>query len=203
MGGLKKISRWVGLSFCIVSAATAISACSGSSPTGSTSAANTIANSPLGDNYKGPPTPCDGDLSVKDAVDLINGQTAVNHYSMLASMPGEGCELGAGQSFSAFIDIAITKSKPQFYANMLQFNSKHNPLPGVGDEAVSFGTVDSNIPDAKEINIMARKGEWVCRAELIHKNGQVGDKVLVSTNDDENAKKLGALCSKLFVAKHS
>ena len=86
MGDLKKISRWVGLSFCIVSAATAISACSQSSPTGSTSAANTIANSPLGDRYNGPPTPCDGDLSVKDAADLINGETSVNHYSMLAAI---------------------------------------------------------------------------------------------------------------------
>jgi hypothetical protein len=198
MGGMKKIGCWVQLSICVVSAATVISACSQSSPTGGAST-----NNPLGDNYKGPPTPCDGDLSVKDAADLINGQTSVNHYSMLASMPGEGCELGAGQSFSAFIDIAITKSKPQFYANMLQLNAKHNPLPAVGDEAVSFGTVDSNIPDAKEINIMSRKGEWVCQAELIHKNGQVGDKALVSTNDDENAKKLGALCNKLFVAKHS
>ncbi len=198
MAMLQTFYRSITISACVAVTLAALFACSPSSPTSATGA---LANNPLGDNYKGPPTPCDGDLSPQDAAELIHGTVSVNHYSMQGSMPGEGCELGAGQSFSAFIDIALKKSAQQFYSTMLQFNTKHSPLPGVGDDAVSFGTVESNIPDAKEINIMARKGDWVCEAELIHKNGPIGDKAMVSANDDDNAKKLGALCNKLF-AKH-
>ena len=171
MKHLKKTDRAIGVSFYIALTASLITACSPTTPTAATTAANAIANNSLGDNYKGPPTPCDGELSTKDAADLVNGSVSVNHYSMLGSMPGEGCELGEGQAFSAFIDIAMKKSAQQFYANMLQMNPKRTALPGVGDDAVSFGTVESNIPDAKEINIMARKGDWICQAELIHKNG--------------------------------
>ena len=200
---LNEISHGIGISLCIALATSAISACSQPSSTAASDAAKLAAKNPLGDAYKGPPTPCDGELSVKDAADLINVPVSINHYSMVATMPGDGCELGAGQSFSAFVDIAIKKPPQQFYANMLQLGGPHKPLPGVGDDAISFATADSNIPDAKEIDIIARKGDWVCQANLIHKNGATGDTVLVSTNDGENAKKLGALCNKLFAAKNS
>jgi hypothetical protein len=203
MSLFNEISHGIRISLCIAVAASVISACSQSSSTGASDAAKLAAKNPLGDAYKGPPTPCDGELSVKDAADLINVAVSINHYSMVATMPGDGCELGAGQAFSAFIDIAIKKPPQQFYANMLQLGGPHKPLPGVGDEAISLATVDSNIPDAKEIDILARKGDWVCQANLIHKNGPSGDAVLVSKNDDENAKKLGALCNKLFAAKRS
>ena len=195
-----EINRPIRILLCIAAAFT-INACSQPSSSAAADAAKLAANNPLGDAYKGPPTPCDGDLSVKDAAELINVPVSINHYSMAATAPGDGCELGAGQAFSAFIDIAIKKPPPQFYSNMLQLGGPHKPLPGVGDEAISFASVDSNIPDAKEIDIIARKGDWVCQANLIHKNGKTGDTVLVSTNDDENAKKLGALCNKLFAAK--
>lgn len=195
-----RVRRGIGIVSCTALAAFAMAACSPSSSS-SSDAAKLAAKNPLGDAYKGPPTPCDGDLSVKDAADLINVPVSINHYSMSATQPGEGCELGAGQSFSAFIDIAVKKPPSPYFANMMQLGGPHQSLPGVGDEAVSYPSADSNIPDAREIRVMARKGDWVCDAELIHKNGAAGDKVLVSSSDDENAKKLGALCNKLFAAK--
>lgn len=198
---LNDIDRGIRIALCIALAALAVSSCSPPTSTAASDAAKLAAKNPLGDAYKGPPTPCDGDLSVKDASDLISVPVSINHYSMAATVPGDGCELGAGQSFSAFVDIAIKKPPQQFYANMLQLGGPHKPLPGVGDDAISFATADSNIPDAKEIDILARKGDWVCQANLIHKNGKAGDAVLVSTNDDENAKKLGALCNKLFAKR--
>ena len=158
------------------------------------------AQNPLGDAYKGPPTPCDKELSPKDAADLINVPVSINHYSMSASTPGEGCELGAGQSFGAMIDIAIKKGGPSYYTMLTQFLPSARPVPGIGDGAVTSGTIDSNIPGGKEIDVYAHKGDWVCIAELIHKPGD-GDKALVSPGDEDNARKLGALCTKLFAAR--
>ena len=176
----------------------ALAACSQQTPT--SEAKTTAAQNPLGDAYKGPPTPCDRELSTNDAADLINVPVSINHYSMSASTPGEGCELGAGKSFSAMIDIAIKKGGENYYTMLTQFLQHAKPVPGIGDGAMTSGTIDSNIPGGKEIDLYARKGDWVCIAELIHMPGD-GDKVLVSPGDDDNARKLGALCAKLFAAR--
>jgi hypothetical protein len=181
--------------------AVALAACSQQAPSSAASDAKALAaQNPLGDAYKGPPTPCDKELSTKDAADLINVPVSINHYSMSASTPGEGCELGAGKSFSAMIDIAIRKGGEPHYTMLTQFLPHSKPVAGIGDAAVSSGTIDSNIPGSKEINVYARKGDWVCIAELIHKPGD-GDKVLVTAGDDDNARKLGALCAKIFAAR--
>ncbi|MEP6483979.1 MAG: hypothetical protein ABJB01_05975 [Rudaea sp.] len=197
---LKLVRRCVA-TLCLVIATCTITACSQSSSADDAAKATAAAN-PLGDRYAGPPTPCDNELSVKDAADLINVPVSINHFSMTASRAGEGCELGSGSGFSAFIDISIKKADRPRYASLVQFATKAAPLPGVGDEAISEPTTDSNVPNAKELAIVARKGDWVCEASLIHKNGVAGDKVLISTNDADNAKKLGALCNKLFAAKN-
>ena len=181
----------------------ALAACSQQTPssTAATSDAKTLAaQNPLGDAYKGPPTPCDKELSAKDAADLINGAVSINHYSMSASTPGEGCELGTEKSFRAMIDIAIKKGGASYYTMLTQVLLNAKPVPGIGDGAMSSGTIDSNIPGGKEIDVYAHKGDWVCIAELIHTPGD-GDKALVSTADDDNARKLGALCAKLFAAR--
>ena len=185
---------------CTVVAA-ALAACSGQSPSSASSdAKTTIAQNPLGDAYKGPPTPCDKELSTKDAADLVSGPISINHYSMSASTPGDGCELGEGKAFTAFIDIAIKKGGSPYYTMLTQGNTGLKPVPGVGDGAATTGTIESNIPGGKEIDVFAHKGDWICIAELIHKSGD-GDKTLVSASDDENARKLGALCAKLFAAR--
>jgi hypothetical protein len=186
---------------CFMLAAGCFAGCSQKAPTADASEAKaTAAQNALGDAYKGPPTPCDKELSVKDAADLINVPVSINHYSMSASTPGEGCELGAGKSFSAMIDIAIKKGGAPYYTLLTQMKTKSKPVPGVGEGAVSTGTIDSNIPGGKEIDVFAHKGEWVCIADLIHKPG-AGEHLLVSTSDDDNARKLGALCAKLFAAR--
>jgi len=179
-----------------------VAGCSQRAPssTAASDAKTTAAQNPLGDAYKGPPTPCDKELSTGDAADLINVPVSINHYSMSASTPGEGCELGADKSFSAMIDIAIKKGTAQYYTMLTQGVAASTPVPGVGDAAASTGTIDSNIPGGKEIDVYARKGDWICIAELIHKPGD-GDKVLVSAADGDNARKLGALCSKLFATR--
>jgi hypothetical protein len=98
------------------------------------------------------------------------------------------------------IDIAIKKGDRQYYTMLTQGVAASKPVPGVGDAAVTSGTIDSNIPGDKEINVYAYKGDRICIAELIHKPGE-GDKVLISAGDDDNARKLGALCAKLFATR--
>jgi hypothetical protein len=186
--------------FATLAFAAGLAACSQQTSSSAADAKAMAEQNPLGDAYKGPPTPCDKELSTKDAADLIKVPVSVNHYSMSASTPGDGCELGAGKSFSAMIDIAIKKGGAAYYTMLTQTSTGLKPLPGVGEGAVSTGTIDSNIPGGKEIDVFAHKGDWVCIAELIHKPGD-GDKVLVSMNDDDNARKLGALCAKLFAAR--
>lgn len=174
-------------------------ACSQQAPPGAADAKAMAQQNPLGDAYKGPPTPCDRELSTRDAGELINVPVSINHYSMSASTPGEGCELGAGKSFNAMIDIAIKKGGAPYYA-MLTQSGALKPVSNVGEGAVTTGTIDSNIPGGKEIDVFAHRGDWVCIAELIHKPGD-GDKVLVSSGDEDIARKLGALCTKLFAAR--
>jgi hypothetical protein len=180
-----------------------LTACSGQTPPTSSAplaASSTAANAnPLGKDYKGPPTPCDKEISPRDVTDLLAQPANVNHYSMSASAPGEGCEMGSGTGFSAFIDIAIKKAPPEFFKAMTSF-TPGKPLQGVGDEAADFGSKASNIPDATEIGIIARKGDWVCQASLHRKNGTAGDNALVSTNPADIVQKLGGLCNKLFAA---
>jgi hypothetical protein len=178
----------------------ALAACSPQAPSPAADAKAMASQNPLGDGYKGPPTPCDKELSTKDAADLINVPVSVNHYSMSASTPGEGCELGAGKSFGAMIDIAIKKGDRQYFALLTQGVSASKPVAGVGEAAVTSGTIDSNVPGEKEIDVYAYERDRVCIAELIHKPGD-GDKMLVTPGDDDNARKLGALCAKLFAAR--
>jgi hypothetical protein len=74
-------------------------------------------------------------------------------------------------------------------------------LKGVGDEAYDKGVAESNIPNATEIEIYARKGDWLCVAELHRTNGAAGDSLLVTTDAGVISEKLGALCQKIFVAR--
>lgn len=178
-----------------------VAACSRQAPSPAASDAKAFAApTSAADTYSGPPTPCDKELSAKDASDLINGPVSINRYSMSASTPGEGCELGAGKSFGAMIDIAVKKGGAPYYTMVTQYIQNAKPVAGIGDGAVTSGTIDSNIPGGKEIDVYAHRGDWVCIAELIHKSGD-GDKALVSTADDDNARKLGALCAKIFSAR--
>jgi hypothetical protein len=153
------------------------------------------------DENKGPPTPCDKELSVKDAVGILAGTATINHYSMSASKHEEGCEFGVtGAGGFAMVDFAVKDAGPQFFQNMLLLGSKNRkPLPGVGDEAYNFGSMDSNIPDATETDIIARKGALTCIVQL-HR-AKAAEKLVIPANDDEIAKKLGGLCDKVFAAR--
>ncbi len=154
------------------------------------------------DDYKGPPTPCEKELSLGDAAGLLKGKAEINHYSMGASAPGEGCELGVhdGNNF-AMIDISASKGTHETLQMMLQITPSAKPFPSVGDEAFDFGQSDSNIPDAQQYEVRARKGGLLCYAELHRSNGAAGDALLVSTDPQKIATQLAALCTKIFAAR--
>jgi hypothetical protein len=150
------------------------------------------------------PTPCDKELSVSDASGILKGTPAINRYSMGASAPGEGCELGVGDGNPgiAMIDIAVKGHAANYISLMRQTSAKPpRQLKGVGDEAFDRGSSDSNIPDATEIEVYARKGDWICIASLHRTNGAPGEKLLVTTEAAAIADRLGDLCQKIFVAR--
>jgi hypothetical protein len=150
------------------------------------------------------PTPCDKELSVGDASGILKGTPRINRYSMSGRLPGEGCELGVGDGNPAIamIDIAVKDRAANYISMMKQIGGKNlKALKGVGDEAYDKGSYESNIPDATEIEIYARKGDWLCVAELHRTNGVAGDSLLVTTDAGAISEKLGALCQKIFIVR--
>jgi hypothetical protein len=150
------------------------------------------------------PTPCDKELSISDASGILKGLPAINRHSMGAFAPGEGCELGVGNGDPgiAMIDIAVKAHAANYISLMKQTSAKPpRPLKGVGDEAFDWGSSDSNIPDATEVDVYARKGDWICIAALHRTKGAPGDKLLVTTDTGAIADRLGDLCQKIFVAR--
>jgi hypothetical protein len=151
-----------------------------------------------------PPDPCDkGQFSVDDVRDILTGKATVNHYSMSESTPGEGCAIGVvsvvGKGF-AQVDISIREGDLQSYQNLIFFVPKpHTSMPGIGDEAFGTATKESNIPNAKETDLFARKGRFQCIAQLHRSNGD-GEKLVIPPTDGAVAAKLGALCKKLLAA---
>jgi hypothetical protein len=149
-----------------------------------------------------PPDPCDKELSVNDVDGILTGKATINHYSMSESRPGNGCELGVSASGVAFVDISIESGGAQAFQNRLTMfvPPPRKSVAGVGDEAYGIPTKDSNIPDAKETDLYARKGNLQCVVELHRSNG-AGEKLVIPAGDDAIAAKLGGLCNKLFAAR--
>ena len=148
-----------------------------------------------------PPDPCDkGQLSVADVRDILTGKAIINHYSMSESSLGQGCEITvAGKGF-AQVDISIREGDLQSYQDLTIFVPKpHTSMSGIGDEAFGTATKESNIPNAKETDLFARKGRLQCIAQLHRTNGD-GEKLVIPTTDGAVAARLGALCKKLFAA---
>jgi len=148
-----------------------------------------------------PLDPCDKDLSVGDVGGILTGKATINHYSMSESTPGGGCELGVTGKGWAFVDISIRQGDTQSFQNLLFFvPPPRKSVAGIGDEAYGVPTKASNVPDAKETDLYARKGNLQCLVQLHRSNGD-GEKLVIPTSDDAVAAKLGGLCNKLFAAR--
>jgi hypothetical protein len=150
-----------------------------------------------------PPDPCDRkELSADDVRDILPGKATINHYSMSESNPGEGCSIGVTGSGWAFVDISIREGEVQSFQNLIFFvPPPRTPVPGIGDEAFGTVTKKSNVPNAKETDLFARKGRLQCIVQLHRSNGD-GEKLVIPATDGAVATKLGALCKKLFAAHH-
>ena len=148
-----------------------------------------------------PADPCDRkELSVDDVRDILAGKATINHYSMSESTPGEGCSIGVTGNGWAMVDISIREGDVQSFQNLTFFvPPPRTSVPGVGDEALGTATKKSNVPNAKETDIFARKGRLQCIAQLHRSNGD-GEKLVIPPTDGAVAAKLGALCKKLFAA---
>jgi hypothetical protein len=148
-----------------------------------------------------PPDPCDRkELSVDDVRDILAGKATINHYSMSESNAGEGCAIGVSGNGWALVDISIREGDLQSFQNLIFFvPPPHSSVPGIGDEAFGTATKKSNVPNAKETDLFARKGRLQCIVQL-HRSAGDGEKLVIPPTDGAVAAKLGALCKKLFAA---
>jgi hypothetical protein len=148
-----------------------------------------------------PPDICDRkELSVDDVRDILAGKATINHYSMSESDPGEGCTIGVTGNGWALVDISIREGDVQSFQNLIFFVPQpRTPVPGIGDEAFGTATRKSNVPNAKETDLFARKGRLQCIVQLHRSNGD-GEKLVAPASDSAVAGKLGLLCKKLFAA---
>jgi hypothetical protein len=151
-------------------------------------------------NTPRPPDPCNKELSVDDVQGILNGKATINHYSMSESNAGEGCSIGVAGNGTAFVDISIRQGDLQSFKNLIFFASSRKPVAGIGDEAFATPTTDSNVPNSKETDLYARKGNLQCIAQLHRSNGN-GEKLVVPATDAAIVAKLGGLCTKLFAAR--
>jgi hypothetical protein len=147
------------------------------------------------------PDPCDRkELSIDDVRDILAGKATINHYSMSESNPGEGCAIGVSGNGWALVDISVREGDVQSFQNLIFFVPQpRTSVPGIGDEAFGTATKKSNVPNAKETDLFARKGRLQCIAQLHRSNGD-GEKLVISATDGAIATKLGVLCKKLFAA---
>lgn len=148
-----------------------------------------------------PPDPCDkSEFAIDDVRDILAGKATINHYSMSESSPGEGCSIGVTGKGYAFVDISIRTGDVQSFQNLIFFvPPPRTSVPGIGDEAIATATKKSNVPNAKETDLFARKGSLQCIVQLHRSNGD-GEKLVIPPTDGAVATKLGAVCKKLFAA---
>ncbi len=148
------------------------------------------------------PTPCDKYLPASTVSGLLVGKPVINRYSMMGKAPGDGCEWGVSdaQSNFAMVDFAILRGIKLSFADLVTLDGGGSPLPGIGDRAERFATTDSNIPNAKETDVLAQKGDLICYAELHRTAGPTGEKLITTTDDQALATQLGKLCSIGFAA---
>ena len=145
--------------------------------------------------------PCDRkELSVDDVRDFLTGKPTINHYSMSEGIPGEGCSIGVTGNGWAFVDISVREGDLQSFQNLIVFVAPpRTSVPGIGDEAISTATKESNVPNARETDLFVRKGRLQCIAQL-HRSSGAGEKLVVPQTDSAIVGKLGGLCKKLFAA---
>lgn len=136
-----------------------------------------------------------------DVQGILTGKAAITHYSMTEPDPGEGCTLGVRGSAWASVDISIQQGGIQTFKSLISLSPPAStPVAGIGDEAFRSSTTNSNMPNAKQTNLFARKGALICIVQLHRSNG-AGEKLVIPTTDDAIAAKLGTLCNKLFAAR--
>lgn len=148
------------------------------------------------------PTACDKYLPASTVSGQLGGKPVINRYSMTGKALGDGCEwaVSDGQSNFAIVDFAIFHGMKLSFADLVTLTGGGSPLPGIGDRAEQFATTDSNIPNAKETQVMAQKGDMTCYAQLHRTNGPPGEKLIATTDDHALATQLGKLCSIGFAA---
>lgn len=132
---------------------------------------------------------CDREITPADIADLITAAVEKRY----ASTNAQSCSYHASAGATVTISLA-TGDDAKFAWDIASnpANGQREPIAGIGDSALGFrsGT-----------DVVARKGGLVCSVDITGTDNVDGMQVVTKARGLELAKKLGALCSKVFAAR--
>jgi len=134
--------------------------------------------------------PCVRNLAPKDVADLLGSSVTVK---AIASNP-EACRFVGPADTGMVLGLRSgDEVEPFWKLTVTQNNNRMVPLAGVGETAL-------RTPDGAEV--MARKGALSCQADVVGIAAILAQKS-INGSSDALARKLGALCDKVFAARRA
>jgi hypothetical protein len=135
--------------------------------------------------------PCVSDLGPRDVADIL-GSSGVGVKAVANN--AEACRFEGPDDTGMVMALRSgDEVEPFWKLTVTQNNDRMLPMAGVGDEAL-------RLPDGSEV--MARKGALSCQADVVGMDAVLAKKS-INGNRDRLARKLGALCNKVFAARRA
>jgi hypothetical protein len=161
-----------------------LTACSQGASTPKTAAAATTKTSVAADG-DAPTNPCD----VITAADVAGILTAPS--TRKSGLTSASCMYQTQSRANVTIGVARGDEEKGAWMLATTYNATKNPLAGVGDEALYN-------PDGT--TLIARKGDTSCRVDVVGYDNASAMDDITKDRGEALARKLGALCNKLFAA---
>lgn len=135
-------------------------------------------------------TACEKDVTPSDIAGIITAPVVKE----AATMNPQSCSYHAAAGATVTISLSQGEESKSFWDLMTNpaITGTLSPLAGVGDTALHArgGT-----------QVIARKGDLVCSIDITGTDNADGMDVITRARGEELAKKLGALCGKVFAAR--
>jgi hypothetical protein len=135
-------------------------------------------------------TACEKDVTPADIADIITTQVV----KQAAVINAQSCSYHAAAGATVTINLSQGKDAKSIWAMMSNPANTGTllPLAGIGDTALHArgGTL-----------VIARKGDLFCNVDITGTDNADGMRVITRARGEELAKKLGALCGKVFAAR--
>lgn len=156
----------------------------GTSAQSASDASRTIAAAASGRDA--PANPCDRAIAAADMAGILIAPAARD-----AGPDAATCVYRTQTKANVTISVARGDAAKGAWTLATKYSGTKNPLPGIGDEALY---------NPEGTTLIARKGDTSCRLDVVgFDNADAMDDITKARGEDL-ARKLGALCNKMFAA---